>query len=321
MLPAHHVTISELVLPESPPAPQQVLGGRGPGRGSGRCLGFWAERAEGEECLDGGDEGDVVVPAGPGAAFEVVESQAVFELAVVMFDPPAHLRPPHQVSDGCGGGQVRHPVARRRVLALRPFDQEVRVGRMPSHRLRPPPDSWAAARDCLPRAAPSALRTMRSSRPCCPAARSLRRIAPRRFPRPGWRGLTAGGGSGEERAARARHKRAGAARLPPDERTSLPCRARTSPSLLETEPERRADAGSRRRRPRPAPPTATGRVCPAGRAPDASLSGAPPPEGRLPCGSGRARRSTPAADTTATPRARGGVDGGTQHAVLGKGRP
>lgn len=97
---------------------------RGSGRGSGRCLDFWVEPAEGEECLRGGDEGDVVVPAAPGSAFEVVEPEAVFELAVVVFDPPAHLRPPHQVSDRRVRRQVRYPVVRRGVLAVRPFDQE-----------------------------------------------------------------------------------------------------------------------------------------------------------------------------------------------------
>jgi hypothetical protein len=34
-------------------------------------------------------EGDVSVPSGPGSAFEVVQAEAVFEFAVVVFDPPA----------------------------------------------------------------------------------------------------------------------------------------------------------------------------------------------------------------------------------------
>lgn len=37
---------------------------------------FWVEPPEGEEGLGGGDEGDVVVPAAPGAAFEVVQAEA-----------------------------------------------------------------------------------------------------------------------------------------------------------------------------------------------------------------------------------------------------
>jgi 23S rRNA G2069 N7-methylase RlmK/C1962 C5-methylase RlmI len=47
------------------------------------------------------------VPATLGAALEVVQAQAVLEFAVVVLDPPAHLRPPHQVRDRCRDGQVR----------------------------------------------------------------------------------------------------------------------------------------------------------------------------------------------------------------------
>nr|BFD87932.1 hypothetical protein StreXyl84_73330 [Streptomyces sp. Xyl84] len=55
---------------------------------------------EGEERLGGGEEGDVVVPAAPGTALEVVQSQSMLELAMIVLEPPAHLGPPHQVS-GC----------------------------------------------------------------------------------------------------------------------------------------------------------------------------------------------------------------------------
>jgi hypothetical protein len=37
-------------------------------------------------------EGDVAVPAEIAAAFEVVQAEAVFEFAVVVFDAPADLR-------------------------------------------------------------------------------------------------------------------------------------------------------------------------------------------------------------------------------------
>lgn len=74
--------------------------------------------------MGGGDEGDVVVPTAPGAALQVVQPQAVLELALVVLDQPAHLCPPHQIGDLCGRGQVRDPVARRRVLTVRPLDQE-----------------------------------------------------------------------------------------------------------------------------------------------------------------------------------------------------
>lgn len=41
--------------------------------------------------MGGGHEGDVVVPAGPGPAFEVVQAQAVLQFAVVVLDAPADL--------------------------------------------------------------------------------------------------------------------------------------------------------------------------------------------------------------------------------------
>ena len=50
------------------------------------------------------DERDVVVPARVGAALEVVKAERVLELAVVLLDPEAHLRQPHQLLErGVGG--------------------------------------------------------------------------------------------------------------------------------------------------------------------------------------------------------------------------
>src|SRR2546430_17348153 len=60
--------------------------------GSGRRMRFWVEPFEGEEAVRDGDERDVMMPALVGAAFEVVESEPVFELAVVVLDPPAQLQ-------------------------------------------------------------------------------------------------------------------------------------------------------------------------------------------------------------------------------------
>src|SRR5690606_26635788 len=59
--------------------------------GSGRRGVFWVEALQGKESVGGGDEGDVVVPAGPGAAFVVVQAEAVFEFAVVVLDAPAQF--------------------------------------------------------------------------------------------------------------------------------------------------------------------------------------------------------------------------------------
>jgi hypothetical protein len=39
----------------------------------------------------GGDEDDVVVPAVPGAAFEVGQAQGLFHFAVVVLDAPAEF--------------------------------------------------------------------------------------------------------------------------------------------------------------------------------------------------------------------------------------
>jgi hypothetical protein len=41
--------------------------------------------------VGGGDQGDVVMPSGPGTPFEVVQAEAVFEFAVVVLDAPADL--------------------------------------------------------------------------------------------------------------------------------------------------------------------------------------------------------------------------------------
>ena len=61
---------------------------------------------QGQERLRDGDEGDVVVPAGVGAAFEVVEAECVFEFAVVVLDPPAHLGQADQRREVGVGGEI-----------------------------------------------------------------------------------------------------------------------------------------------------------------------------------------------------------------------
>ena len=65
-------------------------------RGSGRRRGFWVVSQECAECLCDGREGDVPVPSEVASAFEVVETEAVFEFSVVVFDAPADLRETHQ---------------------------------------------------------------------------------------------------------------------------------------------------------------------------------------------------------------------------------
>ena len=47
---------------------------------------FWVGADHGDEGLGEGGEGDVAVPAGVGAALEVVQAQAGFQFAVVVLD-------------------------------------------------------------------------------------------------------------------------------------------------------------------------------------------------------------------------------------------
>ncbi len=53
--------------------------------------GFWGASELGADGLGDGGEGDVPVPAQPGAALEMVQAEAVFEFAVVVLDAPPHL--------------------------------------------------------------------------------------------------------------------------------------------------------------------------------------------------------------------------------------
>jgi hypothetical protein len=60
--------------------------------------------------VGGGDEGGVVVPAQPGAAFEVVEAESGFEFAVVAFDALTHFGQADEFGGGGVGGQGGQPV-------------------------------------------------------------------------------------------------------------------------------------------------------------------------------------------------------------------
>lgn len=64
------------------------------------------------------------MPAEPMSTLEVVESQAVLEFAVVVFDPPPDLSQAHQLLDGGGLGQGRQPVIGGFVFSGGPFDQQ-----------------------------------------------------------------------------------------------------------------------------------------------------------------------------------------------------
>lgn len=56
-----------------------------------------------------GDEGDVVVPASPGAALEVGQAQDLLHFAVVVLDAPAQLCGAHEGGQRGVGGQVGQP--------------------------------------------------------------------------------------------------------------------------------------------------------------------------------------------------------------------
>ena len=91
--------------------------------GSVLPLGFWVLQAElGEEELGGCGEGDVAVPADPGAAFEVVQAEGLLQFAVVVLDAPAALGEADELGQWGVGGQVGQPVVAGLVGAGRPFN-------------------------------------------------------------------------------------------------------------------------------------------------------------------------------------------------------
>ena len=59
-----------------------------------------------------------------GAAFVVIQAEALLEFAVVVLDAPAELREPNERHERRVGGQVREPVLDRLVLALGPFGEQ-----------------------------------------------------------------------------------------------------------------------------------------------------------------------------------------------------
>src|SRR5438046_1965201 len=97
----------------------------GPRRGSGCRPGWRAPSSlQGEECVRDRDERDVVVPAAVGAAFEVIETERVFELAIVVLDPPAQLREPNELLERRVRGEIGEPVLGRLGCLRRPFAEQ-----------------------------------------------------------------------------------------------------------------------------------------------------------------------------------------------------
>ena len=71
-----------------------------------------------------GDAGEVVVQPAEGAAFVVVQAEALLELAVVVLDTPAELGEVHEPGQWRVGGQVGEPVLDRLVLVLGPLGEQ-----------------------------------------------------------------------------------------------------------------------------------------------------------------------------------------------------
>jgi hypothetical protein len=69
-------------------------------------MGFWVRPELGAEGLGEHGEGDVAVPAGERAAFEVVQSQAVLELAVIVLYPPRSLATRTSSAVGVSAGRL-----------------------------------------------------------------------------------------------------------------------------------------------------------------------------------------------------------------------
>ena len=70
------------------------------------------------------DQGDVVVPACPVAAFVVIEPQFLLELLIILRDLPAAFDKAHQPPRGVMLRQVAEKAFRGLRLAARPFQQQ-----------------------------------------------------------------------------------------------------------------------------------------------------------------------------------------------------
>src|ERR1700689_882482 len=81
-----------------------------------------------EEPVSGDGEGGVMMEASPAAAFEVAESEFLFELLIVAFYDPTLLGDPHQLFQLDLDGQVRQPVFGWLGRAFGPLDQEPFLG-------------------------------------------------------------------------------------------------------------------------------------------------------------------------------------------------
>jgi len=85
---------------------------------------FAAEAFKDQEVERHHHERHMVVPPDPRAALEVVQSDLLLELLVVLLDPPPDLRPVHQVTEGRVLRQVGQPELGGPRRLLRPLDEQ-----------------------------------------------------------------------------------------------------------------------------------------------------------------------------------------------------
>src|SRR5271156_4156776 len=89
----------------------------------------------GDERIAAEDDGDVVMPAAKGASLVVIEAELALEVFVDALGAPALLGDAHELLSTGRLAQPRECVVSRRLLAVRPLDQEpvepaIRVARV-----------------------------------------------------------------------------------------------------------------------------------------------------------------------------------------------
>src|SRR5580700_3582403 len=70
------------------------------------------------------DDGDVMMPAAEGAALEVIQAKLAFEIFIDALGTPSFLGDPNELVAAWRLAHARERVVRRRLLVLRPLDEE-----------------------------------------------------------------------------------------------------------------------------------------------------------------------------------------------------
>ena len=69
-------------------------------------------------------QGDMMMPAAPGASFKVIQSQFGFQLLIVLLHPPAHLGPIDQPPEVSLLRQIGKPILRGSCFCWRPLHKQ-----------------------------------------------------------------------------------------------------------------------------------------------------------------------------------------------------